>query len=531
MSTTKEEKQQPVVEQVVEVTPAPSLSAAQEPKPAVPGALPGKPLAVAGVNAAGAVAAGALTVGGPVGLAVAGVTVGAMAAGAVARRAAERRRDRRRFPLSAPQQRGRHAAAGGGVPGQGQRAGTRAAMGSVGAMSRAAVRRPSSPTGASSRRAEDGRGGPAARNGAVGDRLGWLADNNARTRPGGRAGTTSGSGGVSLAKTSPGDRARTRPSTGTGSVANSPGRSGGLGGALRRAAVRARERWQAGAPARAAKAEERKARREARGLDKARRESGLDPATGQSAARVGAGQQSKALRKSALRHAARATGAGLIAGAVGLVSGIWNWKRPGRAPGHARAVWNRLMGRARKVRAARDAAITGEPGAGVPVPAQSVNDPSRPAEKRPAAKPEMWAAALPLLLGAINHREEPDVSDVTETPGSTFSRLSEAADVMLQAAKTFDPEQMVEFQTLIEDLPDAMRTVQETIRVLAELSDEKLPVNRKVVEEIGESYRVMNRVIDALEEVPVVYKRVHAEDIERVDNPRNGVEAERKWNV
>ncbi|ARQ69975.1 hypothetical protein CAG99_14900 [Streptomyces marincola] len=188
------------------------------------------------------------------------------------------------------------------------------------------------------------------------------------------------------------------------------------------------------------------------------------------------------------------------------------------------------MGRARKVRDAREAAITGEAGSGVPVPAQSVNDPSRPAEQRPARTPDLWAAALPLLLGAINHRKEPDVSDVT-TPGATFSRLSDAADVMLQAAQTFDPEQMSEFQTLIEDLPDAMRTVQETIRVLAELSDEKLPVNRKVVEEIGESYRAMNRVVEALEEVPAVYKRVHADDIERVDNPRNGVEAERKWNV
>ncbi|MFD5555687.1 hypothetical protein ACFWIA_17830 [Streptomyces sp. NPDC127068] len=102
---------------------------------------------------------------------------------------------------------------------------------------------------------------------------------------------------------------------------------------------------------------------------------------------------------------------------------------------------------------------------------------------------------------------------------------------MLQAASTFDPEHMTEFQTLVDDLPAAMGTVQETLRVLAELSDEKLPVDPRVVEEIGEGYRAMSKVVHALEEVGTVYRRVHAEDIERNENPRNGIDGERRWNV
>jgi hypothetical protein len=112
-----------------------------------------------------------------------------------------------------------------------------------------------------------------------------------------------------------------------------------------------------------------------------------------------------------------------------------------------------------------------------------------------------------------------------------FARLSTAAETMLQAASTFDPETMAEFQALIEDLPDAMRTVQETLRVLAELSAERLPVEPVVVEEMAEGFRAMDRVVAALEEVPATYRRAHAEDLERHESPRNGIESERKWNV
>ncbi|MEV6669939.1 hypothetical protein [Streptomyces sp. NPDC051162] len=115
--------------------------------------------------------------------------------------------------------------------------------------------------------------------------------------------------------------------------------------------------------------------------------------------------------------------------------------------------------------------------------------------------------------------------------GTAFVRLSDSAEVMLQAASTFDPEHMTEFQHLIDDLPEAMGMVQETLRVLAELADEKLPVNTAVTEEIGEGYRAMNKVVSALEEVGFVYRRVHADDIERIENPRNGIDGERRWNV
>jgi uncharacterized membrane protein YccC len=267
-------------------------------------------------------------------------------------------------------------------------------------------------------------------------------------------------------------------------------------------------------------------------VERARRSAGLDPKTGQPLpARKGDKgaltiRQGKALRRSTLRHAARTTAAGLAAGVAGLASLVFNPKRPGRAWATAARVWARLSGSSRSARARRDAAIRGEqlPGC-TAVPADTVTDPTRP-DTPPAAPVQPTQPARPQRIGATTEGDT-TVSD-TAAP---FARLSTAAETMLQAASTFDPEVMAEFQAMIDDLPDAMRTVQETLRVLAELSAERLPVDPAVVEEMAEGFRAMDRVVHALEEVPATYRRVHAEDLERHESPRNGLEAERKWNV
>ncbi|UQX00906.1 hypothetical protein [Streptomyces sp. RerS4] len=303
-------------------------------------------------------------------------------------------------------------------------------------------------------------------------------------------------------------------------------------GAVARAIEAGHAHYTQGAPARSQKAAGRSAARVAKGEAKARRSAGLDAAGEPIRPGSLSGVREKALRRSALRHAARMTGAGVIAAGVGVASTLWNWKRPWVGIRRGIEVWRRLAGRARQVRAARDAVIRGEQpakGAGVEVavPAQQVSNPNRPKESvlapvLPAVqtKPVALEGAVPVPVGGI----------VSES-GTAFARLSDAAEVMLQAASTFDPEHMSQFQALIDDLPQAMEIVQETLRVLAELSSEKLPVHGSVVEEIGEGYQAMGRVVRALEEVGVVYRRVHADDIERNENPRNGIEGERRWNV
>ncbi|MFF9055365.1 hypothetical protein ACF09Z_29960 [Streptomyces erythrochromogenes] len=267
----------------------------------------------------------------------------------------------------------------------------------------------------------------------------------------------------------------------------------------------------------------------AKGETKARRQSGLDPAGNPTSKATPAAIRQKALRRSALRHAARMTGSALLAAGAGLVSGVWNWKKPGVATRHMRAVWRRLAERARQVKAARDASINGTATDGdkpeVPVPATQVNNPNRPKD-RTLTPVQKSVESRPVVLAGADRS-----GGIVSESGTAFTRLSDAAEVMLQAASTFDPEYMAEFQALIDDLPEAMSTVQETLRVLAELSQEKLPVDPLVVEEIGEGYRAMSRVVSALDEVGTVYRRVHADDIERIENPRNGIDGERRWNV
>ncbi|MFD4832618.1 hypothetical protein ACFWPV_22570 [Streptomyces uncialis] len=490
------------------------------------------PIAVAGANALGAVAAGSMAVAGPVGLAAAGAVVGVAATAGLARRITRNRpkppgkgktppRPTSKTGAKPAPAKPKSGAAGGlRTPGTGARAPRPSASGlrSAARTDRTPVS-PPRPRTSPSRAAQTPASGPGTRTTTPGRRVTTSAPSAGPASRSGTAGVRSVSPSAGLSAP-----AKPKPKAGAGA-----GRVQSAGRAAAGAAGRAGSRLAAGAAGRAEKTAARSLRRETKGIAKARRQSGLDP-TGAKAKPLtsqGSAAQKRALRRSAVRHAARMTGSAAVAAGAGLLSGLWNIKRPGKAFGHMRAVWHRLASRARRVRAARDAAILGTtPKGRTRVPDSTVKNPRR-ATPRPTFPVLRGRVGAPVSLGRTDHSGG-TVSDAT-APG--FTRLSEAAEVMLQAASTFDPEHMTEFQTLVDDLPDAMGTVQETLRVLAELSDEKLPVDSRVVEEIGEGYRAMSKVIEALEDVGTVYRRVHAEDIERNENPRNGIDGERRWNV
>ncbi|MFJ4774157.1 hypothetical protein ACIP88_34475 [Streptomyces uncialis] len=490
------------------------------------------PIAVAGANALGAVAAGSMAVAGPVGLAAAGAVAGLAATAGLARRITRNRPKPTSKGKTPPRPTSKNgakpapSAPRSGLVGGLRTPGARAPRPSANGL-RSAARTNSSPVSpprprtSPSRAPQTPASGPGLRTTAPGRRTAPAAPSAGSASRSG----TSGASGVRSVSPSAGLSAPAKPKPKPGAGA---GRVQSARQAAAGAAGRAGSRLAAGATARAEKAAGRSLRRESKGIGKARRQSGLDP-TGTKAKPLtaqGGAAQKRALRRSAVRHAARMTGSAAVAAGAGLLSGLWNITRPGKAFGHMRAVWHRLASRARRVRAARDAAILGTtPKGRTAVPDSTVNNPRRttPRPKFPVLR---GRGAAPIPLGTDHSGGT--VSDPT-APG--FTRLSEAAEVMLQAASTFDPEHMTEFQTLVDDLPDAMGTVQETLRVLAELSDEKLPVDARVVEEIGEGYRAMSKVIEALEDVGTVYRRVHAEDIERNENPRKGIDGERRWNV
>lgn len=500
--TTSTENDQVVTVQPVTVTTSPPPPTSPPAEAARP--LPGVPLLTAGANAGGLAAAGLLSAGGPVTLAVAGVTAGAVAAGAWASRAARsrtRRRTERTGSIPNPRRAastgsGRSAPLSGGNRGMGRRG---VLSTSAGRPSKSGLRSgsPAGRTPAAPGLSPKGRGGgPSA--GPVLSRSGGgkhRATDPVTAPRSGRVGPGSPAGRTNALKTA--------------------GGSGRTGGSLLR---RAAGRLDTARTNSAARVSDRSAKRASRGTAKAVRDAGGATAKA----------QSRALRRSALRHCARMTGA--VAGTAAV--GLWNWKKRG-VIGRMRRTWGRLAGRARQVRAARDAALTGQngPAGQVPVPADTVNDPRRAARSAaPRVAALVGRAARRLTLGSPQHPTRTGGS-MSNQLNPTFTRLSDSADLMHQAASTFDPEEMEQFQALIDDLPEAMVRVQETLRILAELAQERLPVDPAVVEGMGDGFRAMNRVVEALDEVPVIYRRVHAPDIERKENPRNGLDGERRWNV
>ncbi|GAB2571932.1 hypothetical protein GCM10027168_00810 [Streptomyces capparidis] len=462
----------PTLALVTAPPPPPQPSTAAAPADEAP-PLPGVPLLTGTVNAVGVV--GAVT--GPVGLAVVGAVGVAAGVGAMAGRVRSAARRRAGTVGRAP--------AAGAVRGLTAAAGRPTTTGT-----RGAARIPR--TSGTSRP-----GGPAARTSSPGAGIG----RHRRSRPNAHASSP-------LATSPAGTRGRMTPLKGAGAVG--------------RAAARA----QQARTRRAERAAGRSADRAARGVAKAERAAGLTPNRPGGAARKAPKGPGGALRRSALRHGARMGAAGLAAGLAGLAVGAVR-RSPRKGWRAGARLWRRLSERARAARARRDARILGKSAPGeTPVPGERVNDPRRPATKPARADAKAGRRTARVSLG----RTSPDK---TSTGGrmSAFTRLSDAAEEMYLAASKFDPDEMEEFQVLIEDLPTAMVKVQETIRVLAEISDERLPVDKRVVEEIGEGFRAMNAVITALEGVPGVYYRVHEDDIARKENPRNGLSAERKWNV
>ena len=548
---------------VVELAPVAPL--ATPPKPVTPpaapaaAAMPGLPLAVATANAAGSVAAGAV------------------ALGSLARRTRNRANHRTHQHTSASTPAGARAA--------GSRAGS--ALGSVPAARRTTGAQ-ASPLGGSARPAAaslrpGARAAAAHRTNTPQQPARTSATGTAAPpRPTGPAGTAgapprgrqqastspqfgarSGAGRPASAPASPprlqpprgatSDRQQQR--SGMSGVHRPAGAAYGLAKAARANGAAAGARWSAASPARAEKAAARSLARLEKGRARAEQKAGITPkstaTTGKG--RTGTGkptpakavageaavpaEQRKRLRRSAARHGVRMAGAALATGLVGAASvAAFNWRHKGKVTGHMRRTWARMAGRARAVRDARDAALRGTPAAAgqapgvVPVPAEHVNRPGDGPATNAAPKRVTAAAAARVIARITLGKPTSKEPTVSESTVPAFS-LSSAADVMLQAASTFDPEQMTEFEQLVDDLPVAFATIQEVLRVLAELSAESLPVDPVVTEEIGEGYRAMAKVVSALEEVGAVYRRAHEADIERTENPRNGLESERKWNV
>jgi molecular chaperone GrpE (heat shock protein) len=222
------------------------------------------------------------------------------------------------------------------------------------------------------------------------------------------------------------------------------------------------------------------------------------------------------LLKSAARFQGRRLLAALVGGALGVLGCLttplgkklgWSWLiHPGRR------LYRRLLLSAREARAARDEQIRATRAA---EEAAADGDPHEIGDR--VARPARIIPAAPTAAQEAIH-----------VSGFNFE---EAAAEMENAARTYDPDGNMEVLAMIDNLPTALLSIANTFRILAERSDEEFAFEKDVAAGFDDIHRTLLNAVDAGETLVPLFRSVHAQDIARHEDPRNGTEAEKGWNV
>ncbi|MFE0549241.1 hypothetical protein ACFW3A_07310 [Streptomyces pilosus] len=519
--------------------PPPPAPAPTEQAPAetgsehTPGGWPVVPLALAGANSTVGMVATAALAGGPIAAAVAatGAVVLGTVAGTRSRKTNPRKEARRTAARAAGRSAARSAAlrrGGAGAPGSSNRGRSSTGAGRSGGKSgkgpgqhrRGAgttARHGSAGSGtANKRRSSAGKGTAKHAPGAVGKAAGKVGQVKALRRsaqqaaPGSRAGQRAQTTAARRAVADARRNAKARTTAGGAGLTSRAGRRGGLGGRMLGGAARKAR------AARDAAVSKNRAKRDAKtaGTVAAQR-AAVRKAPARRAAR-------QALRRSAARFHGRRLLAALLAlplGLLGLVTTPIGRKfdipwlmYPGR-----RLYW-RIVRTATEQRAHRDAAIRQEQ-----------------AEQEAAADAE---AAKDGADGIADGVERPATQVPTSTNDPSIEgehvsgfRFEEAAAEMEQAANSYDPENAMEILAMVEGLPAALTSVANVMKILAERSDSEFPLEKEVADGFNDIFGAVMSAVAVAEDMGPLFRQAHEQDIARHEDPRNGTEAEKGWNV
>ncbi|MGX1728258.1 hypothetical protein ACWIGE_16520 [Streptomyces diastaticus] len=229
-----------------------------------------------------------------------------------------------------------------------------------------------------------------------------------------------------------------------------------------------------------------------------------------------------ALFRSALRFQHRRLWAALAAGALGVVGLVttplgrrlgWAWlQHPGRR------LYRRLMGRARTARELRDAEIREAAGiAQAALHEAAERDGSEIADR--VERPE------PLVAG-------PAPAGTGDTVSSTSGwKFEEAAAEMEAAAQAYQPDDCMEILAMVQGLPQALTSISNVMKILAERSDSEFPLEKEVADQFADLHGSLMGTVAVADDMENVFRTAHASDIARFEDPRNGYEAEKGWNI
>jgi hypothetical protein len=229
-----------------------------------------------------------------------------------------------------------------------------------------------------------------------------------------------------------------------------------------------------------------------------------------------------ALWRSAARFHGRRLLAGLLALPVGLLGFLTSpigrkFKLPWLIhPG--RRLYRRLCQTAREQRNLRDDTIREEL-----------------SEREAAADVEAVQDGTDGIADSVQ-RPAVQVPTSTNTPVSEGEHVSgfrfeEVASEMEQAANSYDPEDAMEILAMVEGLPAALTSVANVMKILAERSDNEFPLEKEVADAFSDIFGALMSAVAVAEDMGPLFRQVHAQDIARHEDPRNGPQAEKGWNV
>ncbi|MFB6855888.1 hypothetical protein ACFCWV_25850 [Streptomyces sp. NPDC056341] len=304
----------------------------------------------------------------------------------------------------------------------------------------------------------------------------------------------------------------------------SPGKGAGLGKGKGRGPGGLAGRFLGGAGRKAravrdAAVAKNRARRDAKAARKvAGQRSAVRKAPARKAAR-------RALRRSLARFQGRRVLAALLAlpfGLLGLITSPIGHKlnipwliHPGRR------LFRRLVGVAREQRAERDEAIRDE-----------LAEQEAAADTEAAQDGSEGVADNVLRpAGPVPTSTNTTVSEGENVSINTGFNFEEHAMEMAAAANTYEPDGCMEILAMVEGLPGALTFVATVMKFLAERSDSEFPLEKAVADGFNDIYAALMSAVSIAEDMGPTFRKVHEQDIARHEDPRNGTEAEKGWNV
>ncbi|MFD8690786.1 hypothetical protein [Streptomyces sp. NPDC059651] len=229
----------------------------------------------------------------------------------------------------------------------------------------------------------------------------------------------------------------------------------------------------------------------------------------------------KALRRSAARFQGRRLFAALLAGALGLVGMLstplgrklgWAWLQyPGRR------LYARMTRTAQEQRNGRDDAIR-----------DALQDDEAAIDTEAAENADQVGDTAERPAGPT-----PAAPTTSASEGENVSgfRFEEYAAEMESAAGQYDPENAMEILAMVEGLPAALTCVANVMKTLAERADSEFPLEKDVADGFNDIFGAVMSAVAVAEDMGPLFRQSHEQDIARHEDPRNGSEAEKGWNV